>query len=179
VLTAALGRRHSGEGPPLLLADRVVLASPSKVDEITHGKKKTDHHDAPALAERLSEGKVSRVHRPTPRRGERRTPARHREYFRWHLSALEVKMRRIASDDNAECKGMMPIRKLAQNEAERRHSPELTQTRPLKGNALHPAAAPPARQATREAIARVARGVCMRSRCRPSPGGTRRCRGLR
>ena len=37
------------------LADQVVLANPSKVYEIAHGKKKTDHHDAQVLAEKLRE----------------------------------------------------------------------------------------------------------------------------
>src|SRR5262249_26036266 len=41
--------------------------------------------------------------------------------------------------------GVMPMRKVARIEAERRHRLELTQAHALERNALHPAAAPPAR----------------------------------
>lgn len=88
------------------LADQVVLANPSKVYEIAHSKKKTDHHDAQVLAEKLAEGKVPRAHRPTPRQREHRGLVRHRQYLRQCASALKVKMRRIASDYNADRKDL-------------------------------------------------------------------------
>jgi transposase len=88
------------------LADRVVLANPSKVYEIAHSKKKTDHHDAQVLAEKLAEGKVPLAHRPTPRQREHRTLVRHRQYLKQCVTALKVKMRRIASDYNADRKDL-------------------------------------------------------------------------
>jgi transposase len=88
------------------LADRVVLANPSKIYEIAHSKKKTDHHDAQVLAEKLAEGKVPLAHRPTPRQREHRTLVRHRQYLKQCATALKVKMRRIASDYNADRKDL-------------------------------------------------------------------------
>src|SRR5262249_28242700 len=88
------------------LADQVVLATPSKVYEIAHGKRKTDRHDAQVLAEKLAEGKVPRAYRPTPRQREHRALVRHRQYLRQCATALKVKMRRIASDSNADRKDL-------------------------------------------------------------------------
>ncbi len=88
------------------LADQVVLANPSQIYEIAHSKKKTDHHDAQVLAEKLAEGKVPRAHRPTPRQREHRTLVRHRQYLKQCATALKVKMRRIASDYNADRKDL-------------------------------------------------------------------------
>jgi transposase len=88
------------------LADRVVLANPSQIYEIAHSKRKTDHHDAQVLAEKLAEGKVPLAHRPTPRQREHRTLVRHRQYLKQCTTALKVKMRRIASDYNADRKDL-------------------------------------------------------------------------
>lgn len=88
------------------LADRVVLANPSQIYEIAHSKRKTDHHDAQVLAEKLAEGKVPLAHRPPPRQREHRTLVRHRQYLKQCTTALKVKMRRIASDYNADRKDL-------------------------------------------------------------------------
>ena len=91
------------------LADQIILANPSKIYEIAHSKKKTEHRDAQVLAEKLAEGKVPRAHRPTPRQREHRTLGRHRQYLRQCATALKVKMRRIASDYNADCKDLFTV----------------------------------------------------------------------
>jgi hypothetical protein len=79
------------------LADQDVLANASQIYEIAHSKRKTDHHDAQVLAEKLAEGKVPLAHRPTPRQREHRTLVRHRPYLNQCVMALKVKMRRIAT----------------------------------------------------------------------------------
>jgi transposase len=88
------------------LADRVVLAHPGKIHEIAHSKKKTDHHDAFVLAEKLLEGKVPPAHRPTPRQRQHRALVRHRQYLKQSATALKNKMRRIAADSNADRKDL-------------------------------------------------------------------------
>jgi transposase len=91
------------------LADRVVLANPAKIREIADSKKKTDRHDAFVLAEKLAKGEIPQAHRPTPRQREHRTLVRHRQYLKQCASALRVKMRRIASDYNADRKDLFTV----------------------------------------------------------------------
>jgi transposase len=88
------------------LAEEVVLANPAKIDAIAHGKKKTDHHDAFVLAEKLAKGEVPRAARPTPRQREHRSLVRHRQFLKQEATALKNKMRRIASDSNADRKDL-------------------------------------------------------------------------
>jgi transposase len=88
------------------LADRVVLAHPGKIHEIARGKKKTDHHDAFVLAEKLAKDEVPPAHRPTPRQRQHRALVRHRQYLKQSATALKNKMRRIAADYNADRKDL-------------------------------------------------------------------------
>ena len=84
------------------IADRVVLAHPGKIHEIAHSKKKTDHHDAFVLAEKLAKDEVPQAHRPTPRQRQHRALVRHRQYLKQSATASKNKMRRIAADYNAD-----------------------------------------------------------------------------
>jgi transposase len=88
------------------LADRVVLAHPGRIHEIARGKKKTDHHDAFVLAEKLAKDEVPPAHRPTPRQRQHRALVRHRQYLKQSATALKNKMRRIAADYNADRKDL-------------------------------------------------------------------------
>jgi transposase len=88
------------------LADRVVLAHPGRIHEIARGKRKTDHHDAFVLAEKLAKGEVPPAHRPTPRQRQHRALVRHRQYLKQSATALKNKMRRIAADYNADRKDL-------------------------------------------------------------------------
>ena len=88
------------------IADRVVLAHPGKIHEIAHSKKKTDHHDAFVLAEKLAKDEVPQAHRPTPRQRQHRALVRHRQYLKQSATASKNKMRRIAADYNADRKDL-------------------------------------------------------------------------
>ena len=88
------------------IADRVVLAHPGKIHEIAHSKKKTDHHDAFVLAEKLAKDEVPQAHRPTPRQRQHRELVRHRQYLKQSATASKNKMRRIAADYNADRKDL-------------------------------------------------------------------------
>jgi transposase len=107
------------------VADRVVLAHPGKIHEIAHGKKKTDHHDAFVLAEKLAKGEVPPAHRPTPRQRQHRALVRHRQDLKQSATALKNKMRRIAADYNADRRdlftaaGWEALRKVALRDADR------------------------------------------------------------
>ena len=69
--------------------------------------------------------------------------------------------------------GVLPLRKVAQIEAERRHRLEMTQAYAMERNAVHSPAAPADRRAdARGDQPASTRGVGMRSRCRPSCNGT-------
>jgi transposase len=107
------------------LADRVVLAHPGQIHEIARGKKKTDHHDAFVLAEKLAKDEVPPAHRPTPRQRQHRALVRHRQYLKQSATALKNKMRRIAADYNADrkdlftAKGWASLAEVKLNEADR------------------------------------------------------------
>jgi transposase len=88
------------------LADRVVLAHPGRIHEIARGKKKTDHHDAFVLAEKLAKDEVPPAHRPTPRQRQHRALVRHRQHLKQSATALKNRMRRIAADYNADRKDL-------------------------------------------------------------------------
>jgi transposase len=88
------------------LAEGVVLAHPGKLRVIAESDKKTDRHDAFALAEYLALGKIPEAHRPTPRQREHRTLVRHRQYLKRQATALKNKLRRIAADHNADRKDL-------------------------------------------------------------------------
>jgi transposase len=84
------------------LADRVVLAHPGKLRIIAESTKKTDRLDAQVLAEMLAEGKIPEAFRPGPRQRQHRALVRHRQYLQGQITAIKNKVRRIASDYNAD-----------------------------------------------------------------------------
>jgi transposase len=88
------------------LADKVLLAHPGKLRVIAESDKKTDKHDAFVLAEYLALGKIPEAFRPSPRQREHRALVRHRQGLKHSTTALKNRMRRIASDYNADRKDL-------------------------------------------------------------------------
>ena len=84
------------------LADRVVLANPTKLRVIAESAKKTDRLDAQVLAEFLARDMVPEAHRPTPRQREHRALVRHRQFLKRQATALRNKIRRVLADSNAD-----------------------------------------------------------------------------
>src|SRR5262249_6569804 len=82
------------------------LAHPGKIHEIARGRKKTDHHDAFVLAEKLAKDEVPQAHRPTPRQRQHRALVRHRQHLKQSATALKNKMRRIAPHYNPDRKDL-------------------------------------------------------------------------
>lgn len=83
-------------------ADRVALAHPGKLRVIAESDKKTDKHDAFVLAEYLALGKLPEAFRPSPRQRQHRALVRHRQSLKQAATALKNRMRRLASDYNAD-----------------------------------------------------------------------------
>jgi transposase len=88
------------------LAERVVLAHPGKLRVIAESAKKTDKLDAAVLAEFLARDMIPEAFRPTPRQRQHRALVRHRQHLKQSVTALKNKMRRIASDYNADRKDL-------------------------------------------------------------------------
>lgn len=88
------------------LAEKVVLAHPGKLRVIAESTKKTDKLDAFVLAEFLTLDMIPQAHRPTPRQREHRSLVRHRQFLKQSVTRLKNKMRRIASDYNADRKNL-------------------------------------------------------------------------
>ena len=88
------------------LAEAVLLAHPGKLRVIAESDKKTDKHDASVLAEYLALGKIPEAFRPGPRQREHRALVRHRQYLKRTTTALKNKIRRVASDYNADRKDL-------------------------------------------------------------------------
>jgi len=88
------------------LAERVVLAHPGKLRVIAESDKKTDRHDAYVLAEYLALGKIPEAFRPAARQREHRALVRHRRHLKRSVTALKNKIRRVASDSNADRKDL-------------------------------------------------------------------------
>jgi transposase len=88
------------------LAEKVVLAHPGKLRVIAESTKKTDRLDAQVLAEFLARGQIPEAFRPTPRQRQHRALVRHRQHLKQMGTALKNKIRRIASDYNADRKDL-------------------------------------------------------------------------
>lgn len=107
------------------LAQRVVLAHPGKLRVIAESTKKTDKLDAQVLAEFLARDMIPEAFRPTPRQREHRRLIRHRQYLKQSATALKNKIRRIASDSNADRKdlftadGLKSLQAVALSDADR------------------------------------------------------------
>jgi transposase len=88
------------------LADKLVLAHPGKLRVIAESVKKTDRLDAQVLAEFLARDMIPTAYRPTPRQRQHRTLVRHRQFLQGQVTAIKNKMRRFASDYNADRKDL-------------------------------------------------------------------------
>jgi len=107
------------------LAEAIVLAHPGKLRVIAESTKKTDRLDAQVLAEFLARGQVPEAFRPSKRQREHRAMVRHRQHLKQSATALKNRMRRIASDYNADRKdlftaaGWEALRAVALRDADR------------------------------------------------------------
>jgi transposase len=88
------------------LAQKVILAHPGKLRVIAESTKKTDKLDAFVLAEFLALDMIPQAYRPTPRQREHRSLVRHRQFLKQSTTRLKNKIRRIASDYNADRKNL-------------------------------------------------------------------------
>ena len=88
------------------LADRVVLANPSKLRVIAESTKKTDRLDAQTLAEFLARDMIPEAHQPSTRQRQHRVLIRQRHYLRGRTTSVKNKIRRILSDYNADRKNL-------------------------------------------------------------------------
>jgi transposase len=84
------------------LAERIILAHAKKLRIIAESTCKTDKVDARILAQFLAVDMIPQAYRPTPRQREHRTLVRFRQFVQRHKSAVQVKIRRIVSDYNAD-----------------------------------------------------------------------------
>jgi transposase len=84
------------------LAEKIVLANPSKLRVIAESTKKTDRLDAQVLAEFLVRDMIPQSYIPTPRQRQHRALVRQRQYIRSRMTAVRCKLRRILSDYNAD-----------------------------------------------------------------------------
>jgi transposase len=88
------------------LAERVVLANPSKLRVIAESTKKTDRLDAQTLAEFLARDMIPEAHRPPLRQRQHRELVRHRQYIRGRMTSVRCKIRHILSNHNADRKDL-------------------------------------------------------------------------
>src|ERR1700722_8714807 len=91
------------------LAEKVVLANPSKLRVIAESTKKTDRLDAQVLAEFLARDMIPESYMPTPRQRQHRALVRHRQYIRGRMTSVRCKIRRILSDYNVDRKDLFSI----------------------------------------------------------------------
>jgi transposase len=84
------------------LAARTVLAHPGKLRVIAQSTRKSDRHDAQALAERLAEDAVPQSYRPTPRQRDHRRLVRQRIVIQRKITAAKNRLRRLLTDYNAD-----------------------------------------------------------------------------
>jgi transposase len=95
------------------LADRVVLAHPGKLRIIAESDKKTDRHDAHALAEFLALDKIPEAFRPGPRQRQHRALVRQRHDLQGRITSVKNKVRRVLADYNADRKDLFTAAGLA------------------------------------------------------------------
>jgi transposase len=91
------------------LAEKVVLANPSKLRVIAESTKKTDRLDAQILAEFLALDIIPESYMPTPRQRQHRALVRHRQYLRGRATAAKCKIRHILADYNADRRDLFSV----------------------------------------------------------------------
>ena len=107
------------------LADRVVLVHPKKMRIIAESTRKSDKLDAEVLAVFLALDMIPESYRPSKRQRAHRILVRHRNYLSRRLTSVSNKIRRIASNYNADRTdlfseaGLIYLSKLAVVEADR------------------------------------------------------------
>jgi transposase len=107
------------------LADRLVLAHPSKLRIIAESTKKSDKLDAQVLAEFLALDMIPPAHRPTPRQRAYRRLVRQRLFLQDQRKAVRCRMRALLADYNADDpklftgKGLARLAKLALDNQDR------------------------------------------------------------
>lgn len=84
------------------MADKIVLAHPKKMRIIAESRNKSDRVDARVLAEFLANDWTPLAYRPTSRQREHRTLVRHRQFLIRERTRVRNKIRRMASDYNAD-----------------------------------------------------------------------------
>lgn len=84
------------------LAERLVLAHPTKLRIIAESKNKSDRLDAHVLAEFLLLDLIPPAYRPSSREREHRRLVRQRQYLTKRSTSVRNKIRRIVSDYNAD-----------------------------------------------------------------------------
>jgi transposase len=92
------------------LAEKVVLANPSKLRVIAESTKKTDRLDAQTLTEFLVRDMIPEAHRPPLRQRQHRELVRHRQYIRGRMTSVRCKIRHILSNHNADRKDLFSER---------------------------------------------------------------------
>ncbi|MFO0946265.1 MAG: IS110 family transposase [Planctomycetota bacterium] len=107
------------------LADKIVLAHPSKLRVIAESSRKSDKLDAKILAEFLVLDMIPEAYRPTKREREHRMLVRHRVSIRRGINRVKCRIRRVLSDHNTDrdnlfnAKGLQFVRTLILPESER------------------------------------------------------------
>jgi transposase len=86
------------------LAARAVLAHPGKLRVIAESTRKSDRHDAQALAELLADDRIPQSYRPTPRQRDHRRLTRQRSTIQRKITAVKNRLRRLLTDYNADVK---------------------------------------------------------------------------
>ena len=84
------------------LADRVVLVHPKKMRIIAESARKSDKLDAEVLAVFLALDMIPEAYRPSKRQRAHRILVRHRHYLSRRVTSVRNKIRRIASNYNAD-----------------------------------------------------------------------------
>lgn len=84
------------------LAQRIVLANPSKLLLIAKSTRKSDKIDAKILAELLVLDMIPESYRPSKREREHRTLVRYRVSIRQTINRIKCRIRRALSDHNAD-----------------------------------------------------------------------------
>jgi transposase len=93
------------------LAERLVLAHPSKLRIIAESKKKTDRFDARALAHLLAQDEVPEAYRPSPQQREYQHMVKHRVVLVRQRSRLRVQIRSILAARNLDQPGLFGLPK--------------------------------------------------------------------
>lgn len=88
------------------LAERIVLAHPSKLRVIAESVRKSDKIDAYVLAEFLARDQLPQAWRPTARVRQHRLLVRQRHHWQGRVTSVKCRIRNLLSDHNADVPGL-------------------------------------------------------------------------